>query len=477
MNVVVIINNAVFAKFFKYVAQDLKRNGCSVIIVCDSTYTINKFGLNDKEFDIKNFTLYFSEYLKKKEQGGGANTKHSTNQWLCHSDFDRMRYLGFGCNVRAEMFVHYNEALRCFYADIFQENNVNAVFYENVSNALAFAAYENCQTYGVKYLGLTSSRLPGHALFSSVDDDLANNIDRLIKEDYVPATDDESNFIHSYFKNLICIEPDYMKTNGLSKPSFIRKIFTKRDGRTLINAVKYSFGTESNLDVQNGKPLLRSFLAHKRNLLRTIRVRFIDRFYRNDYEGKKYIIYPLHYHPESSTSILANYYDELNLIKNIAFSLPSDVFLLVKDHLSAYGFNDIGFYKTLYSLPNVIIISPETNVKNLIKDSLGVVTLTSTVGYEALMMEKPVVVFGKVFYQNHINVFTAKGYEDISAGIDYLLTYKDKEIADYNTKFLLSYLRLSFKYKLNYQLADCLLINNANKIAAKIMMEISDVKV
>ena len=38
---------------------------------------------------------------------------------------------------------------------------------------------------------------------------------------------------------------------------------------------------------------------------------------------KVYVVYPLHFYPEASTSIYAKHFDgnELNLIKNITFSL------------------------------------------------------------------------------------------------------------------------------------------------------------
>ena len=39
----------------------------------------------------------------------------------------------------------------------------------------------------------------------------------------------------------------------------------------------------------------------------------------------------------------------------------------------------------------------------MIRNSIGVITLTSTVGYEALLLNKPVITLGKVFYSFHDN--------------------------------------------------------------------------
>src|SRR5690606_36008536 len=121
--------------------------------------------------------------------------------------------------------------------------------------------------------------------------------------------------------------------------------------------------------------------------------------YENPPHTEKYILYPLHYHPEASTSVLAGtYLDELAVIKNISFSLPHGVKLYVKDHVSAYGYPSLEFYEKLKNLPNVRLLSPFENTKILIARSCAVITLTSTVGYEALLMGKRVFLYGRVFY-------------------------------------------------------------------------------
>ena len=131
-------------------------------------------------------------------------------------------------------------------------------------------------------------------------------------------------------------------------------------------------------------------------------------------ENESFFLYPLHYHPESSTSVHARHYiNELNTITNIAFNLPFGKLLYVKDHPSAAGNPKINFYTELKKIPNVRLINHEMNIKNLIKKSEGIITLTSTVGFEALMYNKPVYVFGDVFYEFHPLCRKIKSFEEL----------------------------------------------------------------
>src|SRR5690606_27994280 len=156
------------------------------------------------------------------------------------------------------------------------------------------------------------------------------------------------------------------------------------------------------------------------------------------------LVYPLHFHPEASTSILAGHYlDEYEVIRNIAFNLPHGLKLYVKDHLSAYGYPSLNFYKKIVQLPNVILLGPEYNAKTLVKNSKGVITLSSTVGYEGLLLGKPVFLFGRAFYENHKNVIKIDSlprlFEILSSGLETFEGLGSSEGDDYNALFVSAY--------------------------------------
>ena len=124
----------------------------------------------------------------------------------------------------------------------------------------------------------------------------------------------------------------------------------------------------------------------------------LNRMYDPVVQSDVFLLYPLHFHPESSTSILAGaYLNEYEVIRNIAFNLPQGITLYVKDHMAACGFQQLAFYRKLKDLPNVRLISYTADAKQLIRKSVGVITLTSTVGYEALLLGKRVFLFAPFF--------------------------------------------------------------------------------
>lgn len=115
--------------------------------------------------------------------------------------------------------------------------------------------------------------------------------------------------------------------------------------------------------------------------------------------GEKFVYFPLHFNPEVSTSFYGKWYvNQLALIETIMRSLPCDYKLYVKEHPHNYSSRPRYFRQELKKLANVRLISPHANSIQLIKDCSLVLTITGTVGWEALLLQKPVIAFGDVFY-------------------------------------------------------------------------------
>ncbi len=116
-------------------------------------------------------------------------------------------------------------------------------------------------------------------------------------------------------------------------------------------------------------------------------------------EKEKYVYFPLHVTPEVSTSFYGRWYsNQLALIENIARSLPCDFKLYVKEHTYNYSSRPWNFRKEIKKFPNVRLISPHANSQEIIKNSSLVITITSTTGWEAIIYQKPVIVFGDIYY-------------------------------------------------------------------------------
>ena len=92
----------------------------------------------------------------------------------------------------------------------------------------------------------------------------------------------------------------------------------------------------------------------------------------------------------------------------------------------------------------------------MINHSIGIVTLTSTVGYEALLLNKPVITLGSVFYEFHKNCLKCNALSDIPS----LLKTLQQEFVlpiNYNQNFVLAYYRGTHNITLNY--------NNDDKVS------------
>jgi capsule polysaccharide export protein KpsC/LpsZ len=117
--------------------------------------------------------------------------------------------------------------------------------------------------------------------------------------------------------------------------------------------------------------------------------------------NEKYVLFPLHFQPEATTLVCAEKYEkQLFFIDQIAKSLPADTKLYVKEHYAVLGHREREFYQKLQFYPNVVIIDPLVESKDLIMRADTIITLTGTAGWEALLLGKRVLVCGNCFYQH-----------------------------------------------------------------------------
>jgi len=112
--------------------------------------------------------------------------------------------------------------------------------------------------------------------------------------------------------------------------------------------------------------------------------------------NKPFIYYPIHFEPERVLLVDSPYFtNQLEVIKNIARSLPVGYQLYVKDHpvMNIRGWRRTSFYKQILEMPNVKLIHPSVSGEEIIKKSSMVITITGTSGIEALFHQKPTIAF------------------------------------------------------------------------------------
>lgn len=146
--------------------------------------------------------------------------------------------------------------------------------------------------------------------------------------------------------------------------------------------------------------------------------------------GEKYVFYPLQVQPERSTLILAPFLcDQLALIENIAKALPIGYRLYVKDHPIFLGRRPLGEYRRLRSIYNVRLLKTSLASFEIVKNAALVVSISNTIGMEAILLERPLIVLGEAFYKNYDNARYVDNVKELPYKIQGLLsTFKpDRE--------------------------------------------------
>ncbi len=120
----------------------------------------------------------------------------------------------------------------------------------------------------------------------------------------------------------------------------------------------------------------------------------------NDLKITKYVFFPLHIEPEVTLLVYSRFFmNQIEVIRNIAYSLPSGYILIVKEHPAAVGKRPLSFYKKLLNISNVRLVKPNTETRILIKNSSLVTTIAGSVGFESIIFKKPVLIFGNTPYE------------------------------------------------------------------------------
>ncbi|MCK6612001.1 MAG: hypothetical protein L6Q78_13285 [Bacteroidia bacterium] len=156
---------------------------------------------------------------------------------------------------------------------------------------------------------------------------------------------------------------------------------------------------------------------------------------------EKYYFYPLHAEPEAAVLYRGDgiYEGQVKLIENIAEQLPPGIKLLIKDHPHRSAFTDMLYLDRLFRIPNLVFVDPNISGKSIIKNSLGVITISGTAGFEAILLNKPVFLLGQAFYMYSKRVVKVRNIRDLrdniykSSAENY---FDDEELYDFVSKFL-----------------------------------------
>ena len=456
MNFLVLVNGAPQYKYFyAKIAQEIEAKGHNAYFAVNAKKSTVVESLD--YIDNSKNTFFFDHYLKENFDNLKNQPINMNETWgdVVYSDFDRFFCHNYNLNEDNEYWSAVLNGLECFFSSIITNNNIDFILYENVSNSFAYMAYRVGQSLECTYIGLMGSRLPNRYEIQTSIYSESNIITSDIET--IQPTKDEKKWYKNYQEKFFDTQPDYMKNNIITKKINLSNLISYRKIKTVQSNLDVFLKTDSHYNYQSGHPIEQLTAMYKLNWSKMINEIQSNKHYMSMDEvdtliqdsKEVFYVYPTHYHPEASTSVLApDYTNEFNNIINIHNNLPVGSYLYVKDHISARGLQSKEFYKKISALPGVRLIHFDYNVKKLVKHSHGVITATSTVGYEAVLMNKPVYLLGHVFYENFPNVVKLNSFADLRQALSTVLkVYSDEDIA----KYVIAYYRYTFEGRLLIQ--------------------------
>ena len=267
---------------------------------------------------------------------------------------------------------------------------------------------ELCRARGVPAIQLHSSRIGNYFAFHNELTGTSSHIKRLL---------DAPNLISRHSYDVAREEVEKIRATGLIYEGVNVKI---RNGKPFrpIEALRHLPSALKQEMQRLHSPVRRndhhdpgSFFPWFYNYIRQpARAANVTRFLRNSNRTVAltelenlgdFAFFPLHSEPEVALQVLAPPYhkNQIELIRNIAMSLPFGMKLVVKEHPRSFGLRPVNFYRTLLEIPNLYIVPMQANSIEISRHAELVCVISSTIGLEACCIGKPVLLLGHAKYE------------------------------------------------------------------------------
>lgn len=445
MKILFLVNDAPFLiEFLGKIAFEAEKKGDEVLVVFNSKISEYKkksfFPKNVKFISRIDWCIENYKLDKKTENYNELSWRE------LFPIFDRYKVLDFSFE---KSFLMLSSTFK-FFEFIFNAEKPDVVISEPPADFFHLIAMIFCQKKNVPYLGFGSSRFENRIDVYDKESTYSEYEKTFNKINYNDLSLEEKKFTEDFFDKFISHKqlPSYMKyiKTGFNQTEIL-KHYIKRVGKSLSWISWYSKNRKSfkEFDYESETIFKNSLMSPFKMEKKQFKIFSQKNIFQKYEKDKNFFLFPLHFQSEASTSVYATYYcNQENTINNIAFALPFPYKLYIKEHPAAVGVKPKSFYQNLKKLPNVVLISEKENVENIIKDSSGVITLTSTVGLEAALVGKPVYVLGDAFYSYHPFCRIPQNFKELKKQIEKDLAKKPpdkKDLKEVNGRFIASYFR------------------------------------
>jgi len=280
-----------------------------------------------------------------------------------------------------------------FFVDIFKEYDPKLVLLQSAGENFAdFLLYKLAKKMNVKISMTNIIHLHNKIVISD------NLISREISKEYEKIISNQKNINDEFNKNLIKNQSAFETIKIQSNFNFNNSnIFDK-----IKHYTKRFFYEPETIYQNKGKSKSKMLQFRYQNYFEIKkRNKFLNKNSSKFIKNEKFFYFPLQTEPEAKPSVTAPFFiDQLNLIENIARSMPVDFLLYVKEHpMQKLKFwRSVQDYQRIINIPNVKLIHPSIYSQDLISKSQGVMATSGSTAFEALFFEKPVFLFADDYY-------------------------------------------------------------------------------
>jgi len=443
MKKLLILDNGAFglSTFFYYLYKKnlFKDFEVHVLFFSKYAYEISKFRNEKIAYSI--FHLNDESINQEIELSNGDISK------AFYSELDRFWTHGINGKKTNVYFERVCQSLVDCYADVVIKNNIDFIVWENISNSFSYIFYLLSKKSKVKFISISHSRINNR--FKIVEDSLSadENFLHIYKEINNVTLSQEEKTVLDSIENY---KPSYEIHNRTGFLAYFLHLLKFQSFKRLYFDLYYSLKHINNPPYQYGHPILRDFILIRNNIKNKIKRIYREKLnnVRKNLIDNKFIFYAMHYHPEASTSVYAmDSNNELENILRISRLLPKNTYLLVKEHPSQLGCIDNETMKRISQIPFVRMYSGGLKASDLIKKSIGVFTCTGTVGFEAILLGKPLIISGNCFYSKLPNVLNINSINNSDELSHFLITKIDETI---KKRFLKAYFKYTYPGVLNF---------------------------
>lgn len=132
------------------------------------------------------------------------------------------------------------------------------------------------------------------------------------------------------------------------------------------------------------------------------------------------VVYPLQYEPEASLLYFApEIVDQFSFVETVLRALPSDKRLWVKEHPNQFGALRAQRWRDLKArYHNLKFVHGRQSGRSLIRVSSLIVTISSTMGLDGLLMGRKLLVAGRVFFNQFTGAKRIQSYADLATELN-----------------------------------------------------------